>query len=146
MPIAGHVLTRCSPHPWGWTESIVYIIQMTTVFPTSVGMNRDDVANRQLYQCVPHIRGDEPTPASLRACFISCSPHPWGWTAKIYKGAVYALVFPTSVGMNRQYIWFKNIKNGVPHIRGDEPGINFGTTGLRLCSPHPWGWTALLLD
>ena len=48
-------------------------------------------------------------------------------------------MFPTPVGMNRDFARALGFEINVPHTRGDEP-IEFGTIiGKDLCSPHPWG-------
>ena len=48
------------------------------VFPTCVGMNRDDVAMNIVNVCVPHMRGDEPSLLGIQPVVTVCSPHAWG--------------------------------------------------------------------
>ena len=49
------------------------------------------------------------------------------------------IVFPTYVGMNRYRRRVFNINSGVPHIRGDEPGVRQDGAWVIECSPHTWG-------
>ena len=75
------------------------------MFPTPVGMNRDEHGLYRETASVPHTRGDEPgnmkTSDSLK------------------------IVFPTPVGMNRCSRLIGRAMRGVPHTRGDEP-LYFG--------------------
>ena len=50
----------------------------TVVFPTCVGMNRYYNKNNELFNSVPHMRGDEPTDSNPFSIWIWCSPHAWG--------------------------------------------------------------------
>ena len=47
-------------------------------FPTAVGMNRDMMGLMDTIQSVPHSRGDEPTPWTLKKSAKPRSPQPWG--------------------------------------------------------------------
>ena len=52
---------------------------------------------------------------------------------------MFAIVFPTHVGMNR-FIGFKVEEvMGVPHTCGDEPVLTPHHLDLGECSPHMWG-------
>ena len=48
-------------------------------------------------------------------------------------------MFPTPVGMNRVGNGATSPLRGVPHARGDEPGLEDLDRAIRLCSPRPWG-------
>ena len=50
----------------------------TNVFPTCVGMNREERPTCHRPPRVPHMRGDEPKLLDLIALFRECSPHAWG--------------------------------------------------------------------
>ena len=53
-------------------------LESGTVFPTPVGMNRQDYKYGLAYTRVPHTRGDEPECVLEKYLSESCSPHPWG--------------------------------------------------------------------
>ena len=76
-------------------------INLITVFPTGVGMNRGGDAGTGAAAGVPHRRGDEP--------FFSTGD------------GEDSTVFPTGVGMNRRSWPSIRRWRRVPHRRGDEP-------------------------
>ena len=49
------------------------------------------------------------------------------------------MVFPTSVGMNRQEDPHSQIVSSVPHKRGDEPVKEYLFDWRKKCSPQAWG-------
>ncbi len=90
-----------SPHAWGWTVGCRGCLAAAVVFPTRVGMDR-----QQLYSCkpstsIPHTRGDGPRWYALRPCEPEYSPHAWGWTEDGEAVTQPVYVFPTRVGMDR---------------------------------------------
>ena len=100
------------------TRSKAYLM-----YPTCVGMNRlivwlilirrenvphmrgDEPYARQMADInschVPHMRGDEPSGSINGSGRIVCTPHAWGWTARIDAHLLPHLMYPTCVGMNR---------------------------------------------
>ncbi len=48
------------------------------VFPTGVGVNRDNQSNSFAAMRIPHRRGGEPTDAAYRAEMSTYSPQAWG--------------------------------------------------------------------
>ncbi len=48
-------------------------------------------------------------------------------------------MFPTPVGMNRQFSLTENALHNVPHTSGDEPMILDNLGIIVKCSPHQWG-------
>ncbi|SDY50586.1 hypothetical protein SAMN05421754_101161 [Nitrosomonas sp. Nm58] len=48
-------------------------------------------------------------------------------------------VFPTPVGMNREYYERCYGPLRVPHARGDEPAVEVVYGDREGCSPRPWG-------
>ena len=48
------------------------------MFPTRVGMNREDALKHAATMGVPHTRGDEPKVEAVVAPVVVCSPHAWG--------------------------------------------------------------------
>ncbi len=51
---------------------------MKAVFPTPVGMNRNDHDTSREYHSVPHVCGDEPDSGHMLIDPRECSPRPWG--------------------------------------------------------------------
>ena len=49
------------------------------------------------------------------------------------------LAFPMYVGMNRRHVLGHEHLGGVPHVRGDEPELNFLSDRDLLRSPCTWG-------
>ena len=93
----------------------------TDVFPTHVGMDRalPDIPIEA--QCIPHARGDGPTPCGDLAPTLPYSPRTWGWT-EVDEGPRQVLeVFPTHVGMDRMFTASNDYENRIPHARGDGP-------------------------
>ena len=56
-----------------------------------------------------------------------------------YPGIIRRRVFPTCVGMNREWHLRKIASARVPHMRGDEPIGTSGENSQAGCSPHAWG-------
>ena len=48
-------------------------------------------------------------------------------------------MFPTPVGMNRDFDASEVGQSYVPHTRGDEPAMKEAAAKDVACSPHPWG-------
>ena len=70
------------------------------------------------------------------------SPHPWGWTDAEELPEWTFGVFPTPVGMDRQYHQQGEELKRFPHTRGDGPPRISTQNLISRFSPHPWGWTA----
>ena len=71
------------------------------VYPTHVGMNRNQPGQHLSGIRIPHARGDEPYKETETKLFLS--------------------VYPTHVGMNRTVAVGLAPGKGIPHARGDEP-------------------------
>ena len=82
-------------------------------------MNRLLKNDMRPFVCVPHMRGDEPY-----------------YNGRCVDGEC---VFPTCVGMNREWLNLNYPNQGVPHMRGDEPVYTHGLWEINACSPHAWG-------
>ncbi|KAF0093298.1 MAG: hypothetical protein E1N59_2990 [Puniceicoccaceae bacterium 5H] len=87
-----------SPPAWGWTASDPHPTRQGCVFPTRVGMDRNQQRIGTIECSIPHPRGDGPP---LRACFRtgrSYSPPAWGWTERQAALRTRQPVFPTRWG------------------------------------------------
>ena len=89
----------CSPRAWGWTDGGHGVSRRGNVFPTRVGMDRSSAYALSRSIGVPHTRGDGPQPYGVTRKPHPYSPQAWGWTALQHAFAVFALVFPTRVGL-----------------------------------------------
>ncbi len=52
------------------------------------------------------------------------------------------MVFPTPVGMVRNWLALVLMMMGFPHARGDGPTIRIALSSSKRFSPRPWGWSA----
>ena len=131
-----------SPHAWGWTNRRIMPRKLPIVFPTRVGMDRDQYLSYDWRNSIPHTRGDGPStlPRSMYARMYS--PHAWGWTGagRRREGGVH--VFPTRVGMDHPVRIPEQAGSRIPHTRGDGPLDLLQVTAHLKYSPHAWGWTA----
>ncbi len=112
---------KFSPHAWGWSVTISPEKAILIVFPTRVGMVREELAFFTGGRCFPHTRGDGPEVdyhATTRPRF---SPHAWGWSAEPAADVRTLAVFPTRVGMVRSPGSARRLCAGFPHTRGDGP-------------------------
>ena len=86
------VKMKFSPPAWGWSGRRPRPPHRRRVFPTRVGMVRENRRDGEAARRFPHPRGDGPLAASI---FLTCqwlSPPAWGWSdAKAHAEAV---VFP----------------------------------------------------
>ena len=89
----------------------------------------------------PHSRGDGPRRSSeLRPDFMF-SPLAWGWSANTALRMSASRVFPTRVGMVRQFPLCRIHLRCFPHSRGDGPiESQFGSETWAF-SPLAWGWS-----
>ena len=110
-----------SPHAWGWTCLPPGCRSRVRVFPTRVGMDRNNLPISRVPPRFPHTRGDGPARRLIMAAQRSFSPHAWGWTAK--------------------YMRRKREERRFPHTRGDGPKQATGANAYLMFSPHAWGWT-----
>ena len=133
----------CSPQAWGWPVARRATAATSCVFPTGVGMARGPTSSRPIILCVPHRRGDGPSPDTLNSVRHTCSPQAWGWPAQREHLAREHQVFPTGVGMARSRSAARKCWSCVPHRRGDGPANHERLTRDDLCSPQAWGWPAV---
>ena len=70
---------HCVPHMRG-DEPVQMLseVDQRRVFPTCVGMNRENEITPNRNMSVPHMRGDEPDRYSALTVSLVCSPHAWG--------------------------------------------------------------------
>ena len=113
------------------------------MFPTPVGMDRTGRCAWLGPFGVPHARGDGPSELARGGERVVCSPRPWGWTGRKPLLGLFRPVFPTPVGMDRPVDPNEARRFGVPHARGDGPPVDDARANACLCSPRPWGWTAV---
>ena len=111
------------------------------MFPTSVGMNRPTWNIKCLTLNVSHERGDEPPKLKKPNFNKACFPRAWGWTATTDFNRLNDKMFPTSVGMNRNWFYRQIRIMNVSHERGDEPLCVHICILSLLCFPRAWGWT-----
>ena len=130
-----------SPHAWGWSVYASAPLICAPVFPTCVGMVRDDAAPGAMGACFPHMRGDGPKIIECSTPSTAFSPHAWGWSD--YNRIIYfdKTVFPTCVGMVREYPDTPYLITGFPHMRGDGPWGDPLKVAIVEFSPHAWGWS-----
>ena len=110
-----------SPPAWGWSELEADPHLAHVVFPTRVGMVRDEIASRALANCFPHPRGDGPVLRAGGQAVLLFSPPAWGWSEGSEHEAEREQVFPTRVGMVRPPSTNRCHRWGFPHPRGDGP-------------------------
>ena len=55
-----------------------FIRQSVAVFPTRVGVNRDEIEDKAPTSSVPHASGGEPTNGTVQDHKEACSPREWG--------------------------------------------------------------------
>ncbi len=113
-----------SPPAWGWSGELVMIHTEMYVFPTRVGMVRQ-----------------QPTRMMMTEMF---SPPAWGWSADGRPGGARGVVFPTRVGMVRARNKSAACNARFPHPRGDGPRLSTHRSRSRQFSPPAWGWSAEL--
>ena len=89
----------------------------------------------------PHTRGDGPGASTDEVLAEMFSPHPWGWTELITLLNDPIYVFPTPVGMDRDFRDIRSALSRFPHTRGDGPATDEPFHPTPKFSPHPWGWT-----
>ena len=132
-----------SPRPWGWSGAVLQSERRCNVFPTPVGMVRDNRSNVRENISFPHARGDGPYPRGYFFLHSAFSPRPWGWSEGGNTRTSGCFVFPTPVGMVRPAEKSDNIIIRFPHARGDGPSINIAHFSTSWFSPRPWGWSEL---
>ena len=121
--ITGTVLTRFSPHTWGWTYVPVQFLEYTGVFPTHVGMDLTSFGRKLPLLSFPHTRGDGPSYEMTPPPYQRFSPHTWGWTYVYKQKTSKESVFPTHVGMDLDKRNSVFMLCRFPHTRGDGPTI-----------------------
>ena len=89
----------------------------------------------------PHARGDGPSSRPASPACSRFSPRPWGWSVLCCCYVQSEIVFPTPVGMVRNFSSSSEIPKGFPHARGDGPHENKNALRNRRFSPRPWGWS-----
>ena len=90
----------------------------------------------------PHTRGGVPFEDKRGALDGTFSPHTWGCTARRWFLPSARQVFPTHVGVYRNFSTAKIAMPSFPHTRGGVPYADQPTgSGVRF-SPHTWGCTA----
>ncbi len=133
-----------SPPAWGWSAANGHRLRRNVVFPTRVGMVRDDDdVVRQIIR-FPHPRGDGPFGCVAPELLAQFSPPAWGWSVLASRDLTSMCVFPTRVGMVRCGVGCVRRRTGFPHPRGDGPCDFSGSVAVLKFSPPAWGWSAEL--
>ena len=70
-----------SPRAWGWSDVGQGVEPRIVVFPTCVGMVRNEVCMYVSMIGFPHVRGDGPELLWTNAYRTGFSPRAWGWSA-----------------------------------------------------------------
>ena len=110
-----------SPHAWGWTEHLCYVVYLRIVLPTRVGVDRATGARA--------------------ASATGFSPHAWGWTVGHYHLARPFVVLPTRVGVDQDTPQPQGVRTPFsPHAWGWTVSTRSDFT-WETFSPHAWGWT-----
>ena len=128
-----------SPPAWGWSVTVPLDAFVATVFPTRVGMVRPwicPICNKSRF---PHPRGDGPEIRYDPRDVLAFSPPAWGWSDWLYEKKWTGLVFPTRVGMVRQWRNMEHMSECFPHPRGDGPASVRIAELLVFRFPHPRG-------
>ena len=134
-----------SPPAWGWSALASVCAAVGKVFPTRVGMVRLSPATCSPCGCFPHPRGDGPVVTIRSNGWNGFSPPAWGWSANESSKTWMDWVFPTRVGMVRQFVRESAICSCFPHPRGDGPLWLIMKKGGAEFSPPAWGWSGLTL-
>ena len=132
---------RFSPHAWGWSVIQLHGSAQHHVFPTCVGMVRNQPGLYAVLNGFPHMRGDGPPYIPKIGLNVKFSPHAWGWSDCLGAVRVHAGVFPTCVGMVRGLHPWRCVNRGFPHMRGDGPFGTYSSEYEFKFSPHAWGWS-----
>ena len=110
-----------SPQAWGWTDDPPVSERFMEVFPTGVGVDRDNVAWPEMA--------------------MMFSPQAWGWTDILPFDFEVFIVFPTGVGVDRGNCFRENNQARFPHRRGGGPFWELRDYMAKTFSPQAWGWT-----
>ncbi len=132
-----------SPHAWGWSAQAAFFVLFCHVFPTRVGMVREEEVTRRAQKSIPHTRGDGPKYPSPSGKARMYSPHAWGWSVARICKKIKNLVFPTRVGMVRYNLLAILPPARIPHTRGDGPSFQSFKNIFDTYSPHAWGWSVV---
>ncbi len=117
--------------------------KLEIVFPTCVGVDRQEYRNTGTCKSIPHVRGGGPLRFSRSISTLKYSPRAWGWTAFICALAFSLKVFPTCVGVDRWHQRYPECHPGIPHVRGGGPPTVAPIWKCSPYSPRAWGWTAV---
>ncbi len=76
---------------------------------------------------------------SARRFFVVSSPHPWGCFLIAEIAAMQEGVFPTPVGVFREWLNDYAKRGSLPHTRGGVSKLDSVYKKVASSSPHPWG-------
>ena len=130
-----------SPPAWGWSVLWDSSEPIPTVFPTRVGMVRNQTSEDPKRSGIPHPRGDGPSAKCTSTDTVRYSPPAWGWSGESRSGLGVAAVFPTRVGMVRKVMRWPWGLSSIPHPRGDGPSVWLPSKPPSAYSPPAWGWS-----
>ncbi len=132
-----------SPHMWGCTENLRSPADNHAVFPTHVGVYRGSKRGCFLKIRFPHTCGGVPSWQSITDRLASFSPHMWGCTFPLCRAPSSLPVFPTHVGVYREYEPAAHVRVSFPHTCGGVPCERLFRLRNFQFSPHMWGCTFL---
>ncbi len=140
FPIYCHKFT---PHAWGWIESVCHPTEQEVVYPTCVGMDRNDPCLFSTAGGLPHMRGDGSKIQETQILVQQFTPHAWGWICIRHPRSSDAKVYPTCVGMDRLIKPSQQSTNRLPHMRGDGSKLLILVPISMKFTPHAWGWIGM---
>ena len=107
-----------SPRAWGCFQDGSLRPCPHGVFPTCVGVFRNDTRGNDFYHCLPHVRGGVSEALPDGSVHTVSSPRAWGCFFGKNALQSFKKVFPTCVGVFLKapsaVYWF----TGLPHVRG----------------------------
>ncbi len=154
-------LSRCSPHPRGWSPLHLRHGLRAGLLPAPAGMvpaPPTPVTGWELLpapagmvpttggwpafrRSAPRTRGDGPMLLATRRMWFSCSPHPRGWSPSVPPPAGRLGLLPAPAGMVPGELTARPPHPPAPRTRGDGPRPNRLIPQPPVCSPHPRGWS-----
>ncbi|SEC10117.1 hypothetical protein SAMN05428943_1031 [Streptomyces sp. 2314.4] len=132
---------RCFPHPRGWSQ--VHLVQEFggRLLPAPAGLVPAYRLPTLGVAAAPRTRGVGPSLAAVSRLAVRCSPHPRGWSPCQPPCRGPSQLLPAPAGLVPAPGPSRSGRFPAPRTRGVGPHVDNRLQLLKLCSPHPRGWS-----
>ena len=136
---------RYSPRVWRWSYALTQHISKSQVFSTCVEVILVSNCVIDMYNCILHVCGGDPTTRTYFVASSWYSPRVWRWSHTIYVIILISHVFSTCVEVILCVCHALSSALGILHVCGGDPLVIRSQWSVWMYSPRVWRWSYIIM-